>query len=178
MSAEPVPVPTPWDAPWITSFSGRYACLSNFHPCPVVYEGGVYPGGEWAFQAAKTCSQAMRQRIAMMKTGGEAKAYGRALPLRPDWETVKYAVMLDVCRDKFARNPGLGSILAATGDAVLVEGNRWGDDIWGAVPVATRPAAVGLPLWQPEPADPRTWLAGHNWLGQTLMTVRRGLQGR
>jgi hypothetical protein len=166
------------DVAYITSFTGRHACLSMFYQCPVVWEGGIYPGGEWAFQAAKTRDQALQAGILAMRTAGEAKAYGRRLPLREDWETVKYAVMLAVNRDKFARNPGLGSILAVTGDSVLIEGNYWGDTEWGAVPAAGRRPVSDLPLWKPDPSDSRTWLAGHNWLGQTLMTVRRGLQGR
>lgn len=170
--------PAGWDLPFITSFSGRYKGLSMFHPCPVVYDGICYPGGEWAFQAAKTLDRTRRIAILGMDKGGDAKAYGRSLPLRGDWEFVKYAIMLDICRDKFARNPWLGSMLAATGDRVLVEGNHWGDDIWGAVPAAQRRPDSGLPLWQPVPADPRTWLAGYNWLGKTLMLVRQGLQGR
>jgi ribA/ribD-fused uncharacterized protein len=174
MTAHPVPVQ---DAAWITSFSGRFACLSMFWRCPVVHDGIDYPGGEWAFQAAKTMDPGLRMRICSLATAGEAKRYGRGLPLRADWETVRYAVMLDVNRDKYARNPGLATVLAATGIAALVEGNYWGDDTWGAVPAAARPPGE-LPLWQPDPADPRTWLAGRNWLGHALMTVRRGLQGR
>lgn len=51
--------------------------------------------------------------------------------MRPDWELVKYDVMYEVCMAKFTQNPDLLSKLLATGDAELIEGNTWGDRVWG-----------------------------------------------
>ncbi len=104
----------------------------------------------------------------------DAKRAGRHVELRPDWEHVRKAVMLQVVLGAFLQNPDLAALLEATGDAVLVEGNRWGDDYWGAVPFPHRPTLKDgtLRLWKPERGAPDTWLAGHNYLGRILMSVR------
>ena len=39
----------------ISSFTGKYAFLSNFYPAPVTYMGQTYANNEAAFQAQKTC---------------------------------------------------------------------------------------------------------------------------
>ena len=60
-----------------------------------------------------------------------AKALGRRVPLRSDWEEVKDFIMEAVCYAKFTQNEGLKEKLIATGDAKLVEGNTWNDIYWG-----------------------------------------------
>jgi ribA/ribD-fused uncharacterized protein len=72
-----------------------------------------------------------RKRIAGLPTPGEAKKEGGKLARRPDWEQVKFQVMEDCVRYKFAHHPELKAQLLATGDAELIEGNDWGDKIWG-----------------------------------------------
>ena len=39
--------------------------------------------------------------------------------------------MYDICRAKFMQNPNLARLLIETGDATLIEGNTWGDRVWG-----------------------------------------------
>ena len=39
--------------------------------------------------------------------------------------------MYSICRAKFTQNPDLLKKLLDTGDAELVEGNTWGDKVWG-----------------------------------------------
>lgn len=51
--------------------------------------------------------------------------------LRGDWEAVKDSVMYEICKAKFSQNPDLADQLVATKDAELIEGNTWGDRIWG-----------------------------------------------
>ena len=53
-------------------------------------------------------------------TPNRAKQLGRRVPLRPDWELVKYDVMYEVCMAKFTQNSDLLSKLLATGDAELI----------------------------------------------------------
>jgi predicted NAD-dependent protein-ADP-ribosyltransferase YbiA (DUF1768 family) len=77
---------------------------------------------------------------------------GRRVPLRADWEAVKYNVMQDAIRAKFSRGSGLADALLATGDAYLQEGNTWGDRTWGV-----------------------TRGHGRNWLGYILMGRRAEL---
>lgn len=117
----------------IGEFQGEYRFLSNFWPAPCEFEGVRYPSSEHAYQAAKSLDAADRRRIAALPTPSEAKRAGRALTLRPDWETVKFDVMRECVRSKFALNPDLAEKLLATGDALLEEGNTWGDRTWGVV---------------------------------------------
>lgn len=117
----------------IGEFQGEYRFLSNFWPAPCEFEGVRYPSSEHAYQAAKTLDTVERSRIAALSTPSEAKKAGRALALRADWETVKFDVMRACVRSKFALNPDLAEKLLATGDALLEEGNTWGDRTWGVV---------------------------------------------
>ncbi|HEY7089515.1 MAG TPA: NADAR family protein, partial [Tepidisphaeraceae bacterium] len=115
----------------IPEFQGEYRFLSNFWPADVVYEGITYPTAEHAYQAAKTLDPEQRKKIAALPTPAEAKAAGRELKLRDDWETAKFVVMEDVVRYKFTHHPDLAAKLLDTGDATLEEGNTWNDRIWG-----------------------------------------------
>ena len=76
----------------------------------------------------------MREIMRNVSTAGKAKRLGKTLELRPDWEEIKVDIMEEVLRDKFSfRNVGLMLTLFKTGTEELVEGNSWGDKIWGRV---------------------------------------------
>lgn len=137
----------------IDEFRGKYFFLSNFYSAPVEYQGYRFENNEAAFQAAK-CPERMLDFCGL--TPNRAKQLGRKVPLRPDWELVKYDVMYEVCMAKFTQNPDLLSKLLATGDAELIEGNTWGDRVWG----------VDLCRGY-----------GENHLGKILMRVRSELSG-
>jgi ribA/ribD-fused uncharacterized protein len=115
----------------IKGFFGPYRFLSNFHQCPVYFDGVMYPSTENAFMAAKTVDPLQREQFRYIEPK-EAKAIGRKINLRPDWEEVKYDVMLAVCFDKFYRNKSIRQKLIDTKEAYLEETNHWGDQIWGA----------------------------------------------
>ena len=142
----------------ITEFDGKYAFLSNFFYAPFVYDGIIYPTNEHFFQAMKTLDQEKRKQIAEAKTPGAAKRMGRQVQLREDWEEVKYTAMRVGVERKFDAHPGLADKLIATGDAILVEGNSWHDNIWGSC-FCPKCAAI----------------AGKNWLGEILMERRKEL---
>lgn len=126
----------------ITSFDGDYRFLSNFMYVTVKLDGVDYPSVEHAFQAAKTphpyerrifTSAAMaddRQNGRNILHAGKAKRAGKKVTLRADWDAVKLQVMEDLLRQKFAV-PKFATLLRATGDAPIVEGNYWGDTFWG-----------------------------------------------
>lgn len=115
----------------IDQFTGEHYFLSNFFdPAPVVYDDTEYPTTEHAYQAAKTLDPEERRQIQKAPTPGQAKKLGRRVKLRRDWESIKDAVMLDLCRQKF-RDSRLRQLLLDTGDQELVEGNWWGDVYWG-----------------------------------------------
>lgn len=136
----------------ITIFKGDNFFLSNFFVAPVVYQGIRFENNEAAYQAAK-CPERMRDFCGLSPQA--AKRLGRRVELRPDWETVKYDVMYQVCKAKFTQNSDLLDKLLATGDAELVEGNTWGDQVWGI--------CNGV---------------GENHLGKTLMRIRSELRDK
>lgn len=114
----------------ITSFSGEFAFLSNFACCRVEVDGIIFPTTEHAFQASKTTDIAARKQIALLMTPGKAKRFGRTLTLRKDWDLVRVEVMRSILQKKFSQEP-FKSLLIATGDRELIEGNTWGDKFWG-----------------------------------------------
>lgn len=137
----------------IDSFRGKYFFLSNFYEVPVVYEGIMYGSSEAAFQAQKCKDEKQRILFAYLKPS-EAKERGRTIQLREDWEDIKFQIMYLIVYNKFDQNPELAKRLLETGAEELVEGNTWGDKIWGKVD------GEGL-----------------NLLGRILMDVRTELRG-
>lgn len=132
----------------ITKFQGETRWLPNFQAVDVQLDDVTYLTTEHAYQAAKTLDPAMRESIRTAATPGIAKRLGQAVALRGDWEDVKRDVMLDLLRQKYRQEPLLSKLIA-TGDALLVEGNAWGDRFWGV--------CGGV---------------GENWLGRLTMQVR------
>lgn len=114
----------------IDSFRGEHRFLSNFHPCPVEYEGLTYPNAEAAFHAQKCTDPADRMKYVQVKNPVRSKRMGRREQLPADWDARRYDAMKAVVRAKFA-NPEMAERLLATGDAYLVEGNHWHDNYWG-----------------------------------------------
>lgn len=114
----------------IDTFDGEHDFLSNFYACPVTYKGLTYLSSEAAFQAQKTRDVYKQVHFTRM-AASKSKRAGRKLPLRPDWDEVKYQVMHEIVLQKFTQNPVLGAKLVKTGDAELIEGNWWNDTYWG-----------------------------------------------
>ncbi len=114
----------------INCFDGKYAFLSNYYNSPITHDGITYPTNEHFFQAMKTLKIDERLAIAAAETPGQSKRMGRSVTLRSDWETIKSYYMELGLRLKF-QNPDLAAKLIATGDEELIEGNTWGDRIWG-----------------------------------------------
>jgi len=143
----------------ITSFRGPHRFLSNFYTgYPITYEGIKYPTSEHAYQAAKTLDINKRQQIRDCKTPGDAKrAKPSWLEIRPDWEEVKYQIMVDILTLKF-KHPLLREWLKNTGTVILEEGTHWHDNIWGN---CLCPKCETIP--------------GQNLLGIALMKVRSNL---
>lgn len=125
-------IPNEPKEPMVLGFQKEHRFLSNFHPSPLRWDGLEYPCGENAFQAAKSLDPEVRKTFQTM-TPGEAKRAGRKLALRPDWETAKNQIMLEITRAKFNHpaNWTLRERLIATGIKKLEERNSWGDRIWG-----------------------------------------------
>lgn len=147
---------------WFDDFEGenKYRFLSNFYVGePIDMQDGngpIYRTGEHAFQAYKASDRKGWRTVVEAKDPGRAKARGRRLTLRDDWESVKYDVMSAVLAAKFAPDRPEAVLLVMTGDALLVEGTHWGDRVWG---VAVPKGSIRQPT-------------GRNWLGRLLMAQR------
>jgi ribA/ribD-fused uncharacterized protein len=138
--------------PAILEFQGENRWLSNFWKTPVHFEGILYPSSEHAYQAAKHLDVATKKKIAKMTPGQAKRAGGRGFP---DWENQKVIVMEKILRIKF-QNPAMKKKLLSTGDAILEEGNTWGDKFWGVSPPGSG--------------------NGNNILGHLLMKIREDLK--
>ena len=114
----------------IKEFRGKYFFLSNFFETPVTWQGITYQNNEAAFHSAKVINQKNRQSFASLNPS-KAKSKGRHVQLRNDWEKIKDNIMYEICYCKFSQNEELKKKLIATGNALLVEGNTWGDKYWG-----------------------------------------------
>jgi ribA/ribD-fused uncharacterized protein len=114
----------------IARFNGQYQFLSNFYASPINFEGMDYPTVEHAYQAAKTEDPYLRASIAALSDPGKAKASGRGLVLRADWDAIKETIMHVLLIKKF-RDPELALKLVNTGGQELIEGNYWHDNYWG-----------------------------------------------
>jgi ribA/ribD-fused uncharacterized protein len=114
----------------IDSFQGEYRWLSNFWVCVVAIWGHTWSSVECAYQAAK-CAFPEDMKKFHYITPGEAKRLGRTVHMRPDFNEVKLSLMEAAVRAKFTQNSDLKEKLLDTGDALLVEGNNWGDTYWG-----------------------------------------------
>lgn len=138
----------------INSFSGEYSFLSNFYDAKVTYEGLTYLNSEAAYQAQKCISQEAKEKYTWLGAYG-AKRAGRVEPLCVNWDLIKVPIMYQILKCKFEQNEDIREKLLATGDAILEEGNTWGDRIWGTVD--------GV---------------GNNFLGKLLMKVREELRSQ
>lgn len=136
----------------IDEFKNKYFFLSNFYLRPMVYEGLTYRCAEAAFQSAKVKDKKDRWDFIDLNPS-EAKRLGRKIPLRADWEEIKDEVMYQVCKSKFCNDVEMQDLLLATENALLEEGNTWGDRYWGTV--------NGI---------------GKNKLGQILMKIREEIK--
>jgi len=136
----------------VTRFIGSYRFLSNFWLSAVKGPGGlVYPTVEHAYQASKSADPQDWAAIKNCGSPGDAKRLGKRVALRPDHDQL--AVMRSLLEQKFTPGTLLANRLLETGDAILVEGNVWGDRYWGQY--------CG---------------EGQNHLGRLLMDIRSQLQ--
>lgn len=134
----------------IDSFKGEYEFLSNFYREPVYYDGFTWPTSEHAYQAAKCFYQEDYDLFKDPKmTPGQAKRLGRKVKMWDNWDDIKQSIMEKIVTAKFEPGSDIAKALIGTGDAILIEGNTWGDTFWGV--------CDGV---------------GKNWLGQILMHIR------
>ncbi|MFC0402974.1 NADAR family protein [Paraburkholderia rhizosphaerae] len=152
----------------VTAFFGADDVLSNWHPCRFVYHGVAFTSVEQFMMFAKAKlfnNDVSAKKILDARDPMTQKAIGRQvagfdLTL---WEARRELIVYVGCREKFAQNPGMRSMLLATAPTQLVEASPY-DLIWG----------VGIGVHDSRIGDARHW-RGMNLLGKTLMRVRDAL---
>ena len=136
----------------INNFTGKYEFLSNFYNHPLVLDGVEYSNAEAAFQAQSAADKGSKRKFARL-SGIKAKAYGRRIVQRDDWdEQAQIDAMREVLIAKF-KDKELAKKLCNTGNEELINMNQFRDEYWG---VTTR--------------------GGRNKLGDMLMEIRAELQ--
>ena len=139
----------------IDNFRGEYSFLSNFYPCEFEFDGEVWKSSEHAFISRKALDQPeLFKRIQQARTPSDAKKLGKSAKLPKDWDVIKLDHMLQILRAKFSQNQKIRQNLIDTWPHDLIEGNTWGDKIWGCIKINGE------------------WF-GQNNLGKTLMKVRQ-----
>jgi len=135
----------------IKQFQGEYRWLSNFAPVLIAGVTYKYHSVEHAYMSAKNDAPWWKQQCANGGfTAAQIKKLSRNVILRADWPTFKMYVMRYALALKFSQEP-YKSLLAATGDAYIQEGNYWNDKFWGVC------LKTGL---------------GENHLGKMIMAIR------
>lgn len=144
----------------INRFNGPYRFLSNFYRHSITYQGIIYPTLEHAYQAAKTND--LNEKLMIRDCGDAAKAKKMGSPkyiaVRQDWMAVNLGIMEELLYLKFS-DLKLKKLLLDTGSRLLIEGNNWGDEFWGAI-------------W----SERQRKYVGENYLGKLLMKVREKLK--
>lgn len=139
----------------IKEFQKEYRWLSNFYPATVHFRGHDFQSVEHAYQRAKSDDPDWIAFCANPQTtAGMVKKKSRHIKVRDNWDEVKVQVMELLTERKYRNNPTLLSLLLATKDMSIQEGNRWGDKFWG-VCLKTN--------------------VGENRLGKIIMNVREKL---
>lgn len=114
------------------STTDEFGCFSNFARSWIGLKGQGWPTVEHYFQAQKFVGTEYEDAIRLAKSPMIAKRMGRSrkYKLRPDWESIKDAIMHEGVLAKFTQHQELRSVLLATGDARLVE-HTAADSYWG-----------------------------------------------
>ena len=127
----------------ITSFTGEYRFLSNFDTSKFLLRGQQQPSGEHAFVWGKlrflthpskhdTLEDELFERCPRPQ---DARNLGKRIEIdSKEWDKHSMWWMRELVHAKFstAKDDYVGRLIN-TGAAMLVEGNTWGDKIWGRV---------------------------------------------
>lgn len=132
----------------------KFGLFSNFAHYPIIIDGRKWFTREAYYQAMKHNDFSKQEKIRLAATPKLAKklAYDLGLP-RPDWESIKFDIMLQAIRVTCKQYPQVKQILLSTGDAELAEDSPF-DYIWGLGKEGT----------------------GQNWLGKAWMQIRQELR--
>lgn len=113
----------------ISEFRGDYAWLSNFYPSKIYYDGYYFSCVECAYQSQKN-NDVSWKLFCSEHDAKIVKRESKKINLIYNWDYIKFYIMLDCLNLKFRQEP-FKSLLVATEDHELIEGNNWGDTYWG-----------------------------------------------
>lgn len=140
----------------IHEFKGEYKWLSNFEPVNITIDGITYPSVEHAYMSAKCDDPEWKKYCSdSNNTAGDVKRKSREVKLVDNWDTLKFDIM-ETCLMKKYRQEPFSSRLINTGNQNIVEGNYFGDTVWG-VDLKSSPNV------------------GENHLGRMIMLIRNTL---
>lgn len=148
----------------LTFTTPKHRWLSNMTYVNIEYDGIVFPSTENFYQAMKykrgwtfddsATRKNIRLQISKLKPH-EAKRFSKENQMTSDvFEEKKLQIMEYAQQQKYSKEP-FRSKLLQTGEALLEEGNWWGDKFWG-VDIKTR--------------------QGTNHLGKIIMKIRDQLK--
>jgi ribA/ribD-fused uncharacterized protein len=142
---------------------------SQWAPTPFVLEGARFATAEHYMMASKARlfgDDVALGAIMTLRDPALVKSIGRTVRgfETRRWAAVRYDVVLEGNRAKFAQHRKAREYLLSTGNKVIVEASPT-DRIWG----------VGLDEEDPRCHDPRQW-KGENLLGFAIMQVRHELR--
>ena len=124
-----------------------YTCFSNFSNHIVILPMSLFDNreitfktGEHAFQAFKCDNRADAEWVISAPTPADAKRRasrngvdGRKITLRAGWDSISKDVMNAVVYAKTLLHFTIREVLVNTGNDIIIEGNTWGDKLWGMV---------------------------------------------
>lgn len=131
--------------------------LSNFSAFGIWWREKYFATSEHAYHWEKFLNPMVRANIISATSAHDAFKLAQAYrsEVRPDWESVKCNIMLDILRCKVIQHEYVRRKLLATGERELIE-DSWRDNFWG---------------W----GDTRD---GKNMLGKLWMLVRQELRSQ
>lgn len=144
--------------------------FSNWYASDFAFHGVTFSSGEQFMMYEKAFvfgDHDIMDRILDASTPSECKTLGKKAKGfdKELWDRVCRRIMRVGLREKFLQNPELLARLMGTGDRILAEASPW-DPTWGIGLEACKEAAKDVTRWR-----------GRNYLGRTLMEVRRDLRG-
>ena len=110
------------DFSWLKpiQFTGYYQCFENSFPVSISVGGIAYPSVEHAFQAAKVSDAFLKHNISKIESLSEVTELLKDVPVRPNWEEVKYATLEQLMNLKFEASRKCKDVLVSTGARRLV----------------------------------------------------------
>lgn len=133
----------------------HYSFLSNFENVAVEYNGRRYRNAEAAYQSMKTLDIKKRWDFVSL-LGVDAIKLAKTFKTRPDWDEVKYDILVEICYAKFSSSYDMTTRLLSTGKSYLYNDTTgWHDNELGNCECPRCAHKIGK-----------------NLLGQALMQVR------